>query len=50
MVDVDMSLTPLKLLGGKLVYELEVFLGYQRILNPKVPKHLKEGVKGNKGF
>jgi hypothetical protein len=33
MVDVDM--TPSKLLGGRLVYELQVFLGYQKILDPK---------------
>ncbi len=39
-----------KLLGEKFVYELEVLLGCQRILDEKAPKDLKEGVKKNEGF
>jgi hypothetical protein len=35
MVDVDMSSTPLKVMGGRLVYELENFLGYKRIMDSK---------------
>jgi hypothetical protein len=30
-------------LGKKLDYTLKVFLGYQKTLNPKGVKHLKEG-------
>jgi hypothetical protein len=38
-------------LGRKLVYELEVFQGYQRILDQKMSKHFMEGgIKRNKGF
>jgi hypothetical protein len=32
MVDVDMNLTPL---GRRLIYELKVYMGYRRILDPK---------------
>jgi len=40
-----------KLLGEKFVYELEVLLGCQKILDEKVPKDLKEGgVKKSEGF
>jgi hypothetical protein len=35
MVDVNMNLTPLKVIGREVVYKLKVFLSYQRILNPK---------------
>jgi hypothetical protein len=35
MAAIDMSLMPLKILGEKLVYELEVLLGYQKTLDPK---------------
>jgi hypothetical protein len=41
MVDVDMSLTPL---GGRLVYKLKVFLGYQRTLDPKGVQTFYEGM------
>ncbi len=35
MVDVNMNSMPSKVMGGRLVYELKVFLSYQKILNPK---------------
>jgi hypothetical protein len=35
MMDVNMNLTPLKVIGGRLVYKLKVFLGHQRILDLK---------------
>jgi hypothetical protein len=51
MVDVGMSSTPLKLLGGKLVYKLKVLLGYQRILDPKgVQTFNGRGIKKKKGL
>jgi hypothetical protein len=38
-------------LGGRLVYELKILHGYQRILDPKKSKHFMEGrVKRNKGL
>jgi hypothetical protein len=50
MVVVCMNPCHQKLLGEKFVYELEVLLGCQRILDEKAPKDLKEGVKKNEGF
>jgi hypothetical protein len=51
MVHVDMSLMPPKVIGGRLVYELKVILGYQRILDPKgIQTFMEGGVKRNKGF
>jgi hypothetical protein len=35
MVDIDMNPTPLEVIGREVIYELEVFMGYQRILDPK---------------
>jgi hypothetical protein len=51
MVVVCMNPCHQKLLGEKFVYELEVLLGCQKILDEKVPKDLKEGgVKKSEGF
>jgi len=35
MMVVDMKLMPPKVIRKKLVYELEIFLGYQKILHSK---------------
>jgi hypothetical protein len=35
MVAINMNPMPSNLLGRKLVYKLEVLLGYQKILDPK---------------
>ncbi len=35
MVDVDMNLTPPKVIGKKVVYKLKVLLSHQKILYPK---------------
>jgi len=35
MVDVDMSSTPLKVIGREVCLRTKGFLGYQRILDPK---------------
>jgi len=37
------------LLGNKLIYKLEVLIGYQKILDPKNAQML-EGIKGSKGL
>jgi hypothetical protein len=51
MVAVGMNRYHQKLLGERFVYGLQVFLGYQGILDLKVPEHLKEGkIKINNGF
>jgi hypothetical protein len=34
-VIIGMNTMPPKLLGDKLVYKLKIFMGYQRILDPK---------------
>jgi hypothetical protein len=35
MVDVNMSMTPLKVIGREACFKLKVLLGYQKILDPK---------------
>ncbi len=42
-MDVDMNPMLPKIIGGRLVYELKVLLGYQRILNPKGVQTLEGG-------
>jgi hypothetical protein len=38
-------------LGEKLVYELEVFIGYQKIIDPRGTQTLERRMnKNNKGF
>jgi hypothetical protein len=51
MVDVDMNPTPSKVIGREGVYELEVFMSYQRILDPKSVQTLeRRRSKKKKGF
>jgi hypothetical protein len=46
-----MNLMLQKTIGREARLRLKVFLGYQRTLNPKKSKHLKEGrIKGIKGI
>ncbi len=43
MVDVDMNLTPPKVIGREIVYKLKILLGHQRILDPKGVQTLEGG-------